>query len=101
MPTIVKLKALYIETNKIKKINMLRLSVVGRKTIITPQNPIIIAIQLKILSFSFKTSFANINKKKGDVISNIVKRLMGIFFNEKKTIKRTGIKVTPLIIGKK
>ena len=80
---------------------MLRFSVAGRKTIITPENPTIIAIQLKILSFSFRTSFANINKKKGDVISNIVKRFIGIFFNEKKTISRTGIKVIPLIIGKK
>ena len=57
---------------------MLRLSVVGRKTIITPQNPIIIAIQLKILSFSFKTSFAKnfIKKKKYKIIVFIDEKLV-------------------------
>ena len=53
----------------------------GLKTIKTPQKPIIIAIQLMKLSFSFKINFAKIKRKKGDVINNIVKIFIGIFFS--------------------
>ena len=72
----------------------------GLKTIKTPQNPIIIAIQLMKLSFSFKINFAKISRKKGEVISSIVKRLIGICCSEKKTIKGRGIKLMPLNNGK-
>jgi hypothetical protein len=54
----------------------------GFKTIKTPQNPIIIAIQLIKLSFSFKINFAKIKRKKGDVINNMVKIFIGIFCSE-------------------
>ena len=52
------------------------LALVGFKTIKTPKKPIIIAIQLIELSFSFKINFAKIIRKKGVVINNVVKYLL-------------------------
>ena len=62
--TIVKLKALYIATKITKNKNTLKFDIFGLKTIITPLKPIIIAIQLMKLSFSFKTNLAQIKRKK-------------------------------------
>ena len=88
-------------TNKIKKINIFKLDVSGLNTIKTPQKPIEIAIQLIKLSFSSKITFANIRRKKGEVIKSIVKIFIGMCLSDKNTISNIGIKKIPLKIGNK
>ena len=94
-----KIEKLNLLKNNFPNINILRFDIPGLKTIITPQKPNIIATQLIKLSFSFKINFANIRRKKGVVINNIVKILIGICLSEKNTTRSTGIKLKPLKIG--